>query len=111
MSSIVSIATPHLPTSPRLSGSSESRPMSVGRSNAVLSPVFALVLLVLAASSRYLNRLVRVVGRAEARELPHRPQAAAVSLGVEPAGVRELARGGDVAVDVTHRFRRAFGPV
>jgi hypothetical protein len=49
MSSMVSIATPHLPTSPRLSGSSESRPMSVGRSKAVESPVLALVLVVLPA--------------------------------------------------------------
>ncbi len=30
--------TPALPTSPALSGSSESRPMRVGRSKAVLSP-------------------------------------------------------------------------
>ena len=38
MSASVSTATPHLPTSPSDSGSSESRPMSVGRSNAVDSP-------------------------------------------------------------------------
>jgi len=55
MSSIVSIATPHLPTSPSESPSSESRPISVGRSNAVESPVFAAVE-VFACSSRYLNR-------------------------------------------------------
>ena len=35
----VSTATPHLPTSPSASGSSESRPMSVGRSKAVERPV------------------------------------------------------------------------
>ena len=34
----VSTATPSRPTSPRESGSSESRPMSVGMSNATLSP-------------------------------------------------------------------------
>ncbi len=56
MSSIVSIATPHLPTSPALKGSSESRPISVGRSNAVDNPVLAFVE-VLAWLSRYLNRL------------------------------------------------------
>ena len=38
MSASVSTATPHLPTSPSLAGSSESRPISVGRSNAVDSP-------------------------------------------------------------------------
>src|SRR6476646_3638270 len=38
MSASVSIATPHLPTSPSASASSESRPMSVGRSNAVDRP-------------------------------------------------------------------------
>jgi hypothetical protein len=39
MSSIVSIATPVRPTSPRQSGSSESRPSWVGRSNAIDRPV------------------------------------------------------------------------
>jgi len=39
MSARVSTATPALPTSPSASGSSESRPMRVGRSNAVESPV------------------------------------------------------------------------
>ena len=55
MSSIVEIATPHLPTSPQESSSSLSRPMSVGRSKAVERPVFALV--PRACASRYLNRL------------------------------------------------------
>jgi hypothetical protein len=48
------IATPQRPTSPTDSGSSESRPMSVGRSNAVERPVLAFV--PLAFSSRYLKR-------------------------------------------------------
>jgi hypothetical protein len=39
MSSIVSMATPVRPTSPRQSGSSESRPSWVGRSKAIDSPV------------------------------------------------------------------------
>ena len=40
MSSTESIATPVRPTSPRASGSSESRPSCVGRSKAVESPVW-----------------------------------------------------------------------
>jgi hypothetical protein len=39
MSSIVSIATPVLPTSPSDRGSSESNPSCVGRSNAIDNPV------------------------------------------------------------------------
>ena len=38
MSSSESMATPHLPTSPSLSGSSESQPISVGRSKATERP-------------------------------------------------------------------------
>ena len=38
MSAAESIATPQWPTSPRHRGSSESRPISVGMSNATLSP-------------------------------------------------------------------------
>ena len=38
MSAAESIATPQCPTSPRLRGSSESRPISVGMSKATLSP-------------------------------------------------------------------------
>ncbi len=38
MSAAESIATPQCPTSPRLCGSSESRPMSVGMSNATDRP-------------------------------------------------------------------------
>ena len=56
MSSMVHTATPQRPTSPALSASSLSRPISVGRSNAVLRPVLALV--PLAFSSRYLKRLL-----------------------------------------------------
>ena len=39
MSASVTTLTPHLPTSPSDSGWSGSRPISVGRSNATLSPV------------------------------------------------------------------------
>ncbi len=38
MSAAESIATPQWPTSPRLFGSSESRPISVGMSKATLRP-------------------------------------------------------------------------
>ncbi len=38
MSAAESMATPQWPTSPRLRGSSESRPISVGMSKATLSP-------------------------------------------------------------------------
>ena len=51
------MATPQRPTSPADSGASESRPISVGRSNAGDSPVFAAVL-GLACWSRYLKRLL-----------------------------------------------------
>ncbi len=47
MSSMESMATPTLPTSPIASGLSESRPICVGRSKATLSPVVPLL-------SRYL---------------------------------------------------------
>ncbi len=49
MSSIESIATPVLPTSPSASGWSESRPICVGRSNATDRPVWP-------CSSRYRKR-------------------------------------------------------
>ena len=60
MSSMVSMATPHRPTSPALNGSSESRPIKVGRSKpstnqcSLSCPAF---------SNRYLNR--RLVSSAE----------------------------------------------
>ena len=44
MSSIESIATPTLPTSPAAIGASESRPICVGRSNATESPVVPCVI-------------------------------------------------------------------
>ena len=47
MSSMESMATPTLPTSPIASGLSESRPICVGRSKATLRPVVPLL-------SRYL---------------------------------------------------------
>src|SRR2546425_485723 len=49
MSSIIGIATPTRPTSPRASGASLSYPIWVGRSNATLKPS-------LPCDSRYLNR-------------------------------------------------------
>ena len=61
MSSMVLMATPQRPTSPAESASSESRPIRVGRSNAVERPVLAFVPLVF--SRRYLKR--RLVSSAE----------------------------------------------
>lgn len=49
ISSRLSIATPTFPTSPNASGSSESSPICVGRSNATLNPVVP-------CDSRYLYR-------------------------------------------------------
>ena len=60
MSASVSTATPHLPTSPSLSGSSESRPISVGRSNAVDRPV-------LPAAQQIVEPLIGVFARSRSR--------------------------------------------
>src|SRR5690606_7208732 len=51
-----------------------------------------------------LEPLVGVVGGAEAGELAHGPEAAAVPLRVEAAGVRVLAGFGDIAVDGLERL-------
>ena len=76
-------ATPHLPTSPRDSGWSGSRPMRVGRSKATESPPPP-------CSSRYLKRSLVWRGGAEAGELAHGPQPAPVHRLVDAAGVGEL---------------------
>jgi hypothetical protein len=44
--------------------------------------------------------LVRLLGGAEAGELPHRPQPAAVHRGINAAGERERARVAEVAVGI-----------
>ena len=46
---------------------------------------------------------VRVTGRSEAGEHPHRPEAGPVHLGVHAPGVGELARERTIAVDAVHR--------
>ena len=51
--------------------------------------------------------LVGLLGGAEAGELPHRPQAAAVHRRVDAAGERELARVADLRVV---RSRTSSGP-
>ena len=66
MSAAESIATPQWPTSPRLSGSSESRPISVGMSKATRQAAAA-------AGQDHLVALVGLLGVAEAGELPDRP--------------------------------------
>ena len=77
MSSIESIATPTLPTSPSAVGSSESYPICVGRSKATDSPV---------CRSRAETCSGRCFFRvAHARVLPHRPQPPAVHGGLDAA--------------------------
>ena len=97
-------ATPHLPTSPSASGWSGSRPISVGRSKATERPW-------LPCSSRYLKRALVSRGAAEAGELAHRPELAAVHRLVDAARVRELAGVAEVALVVepghVRRGRRA----
>ena len=83
MSAAESIATPQWPTSPRLRGSSESRPISVGMSKATTEPAAA-------AAEDHLVALVGLLRVAEAGELPDRPGPAAVAGGVEATGVGEL---------------------
>ena len=91
MSSSVSIATPSRPTSPRLRGLSESWPIRLGMSKAVREPGLAVV-------EQVVEALVGLLGGAEAGELPHRPQAAAVHRRVDAAGERKLARVADLLV-------------
>ena len=85
MSASESIATPVRPTSPSASGSSESSPSWVGRSNATERPVWPAV-------EQEPEPAVRLLGRREAGVLAHRPRPAAVALGADAARVRELAR-------------------
>ena len=92
MSTRVSTATPARPTSPRASGWSESRPIRVGMSKAVDRPGAA-------RPQQLLEARVRVVGRAEAGEHPHRPEARPVHRRVHAARVGVRARVGRVAVD------------
>ena len=65
----------------------------------------------LAGVEDVLEAFVGVVGGAEAGELAHGPEAGAVALGEEAAGVGELARGGDVAGDVFEGFGGLVGGV
>src|SRR2546425_8182194 len=54
----------------------------------------------LAVVEQELVALVRVLGRAEPRELPHRPQPAAVPRGMDPAGEGKLSGLPELARDV-----------
>ncbi len=104
MSSIVSIATPVRPTSPRQRGSSESRPSWVGRSNAIDSPVEP-------CRQQVAVALVGLLGARVARVLAHRPQLLAVHVAVNAprvrifAGLAKLLRRGPAA----DRARRRAG--
>ena len=102
MSSSVSTATPSRPTSPSERGSSLSRPMSVGRSKAVLRPVWPL-------SSRNLKRSLVCRGGAEAGELAHGPEPAAIHGGMDAARERILAGIAEVGFGV--EAVEAFGRV
>ena len=84
MSAAESMATPQCPTSPSERGSSESRPISVGMSNATDRPPPP-------AAQQHLVPLVGLHGVAEAGELPDRPRPPAVTRRVQAAGERELA--------------------
>ena len=96
MSSIVSTATPSRPTSPRLSGASESWPISVGMSNAVESPVWPLL-------EQIAEALIRLDRGPEPGELAHRPQPPAIHRRVDAA--RERIRAGQPDL----RRRRKIG--
>ena len=102
MSSTLSIATPALPTSPRARGESESSPICVGRSNATDSPVCP-------AASRCRKRSLVWRGRAEAGVLPHRPQAAAVHVGLDAAREWKNAGIAQRCCVVTRRLLRPVG--
>ena len=84
MSSIVSIATPVRPTSPRQRGLSESRPSWVGRSKAIDRPGGAL-------GEQVAVALVGLLRGGVAGVLAHRPRLLAVHLAVHAARVGELA--------------------
>ena len=81
MSASESIATPTRPTSPAARGSSESKPIWVGRSSATENPVCAGV-------EQRAEPLVGLSGRAEPGVLAHDPR---LRLGRDAAGVRVLA--------------------
>ncbi len=60
----------------------------------------------LAVLQEVVEALVRLLGGAEARELPHRPEAAAVHRRIHPARERELARIAEVTPVVEFDVRR-----
>ncbi len=57
----------------------------------------------LALREEIAEALVGIFGRAEARELPHRPKPAAVHGGMNSAGVRRLAREAEIVLGVPIR--------
>ncbi len=93
MSTTVSTATPSRPTSPSDIAWSESWPISDGMSNAVRQPRLPVV-------EQVVEALVGLLGGAEARELAHRPEAAAVHRRVDAAREREAAGDADAIVAV-----------
>ena len=91
MSSRVSIATPSTPTSPRLRSASESSPIRVGMSKAVLRPVWPY--------EEVVEALVGLLRGPEPGELAHRPEPPPVHRGRRRA-CRVLARIAEVALGV-----------
>ena len=98
------MATPHRPTSPSLSGSSESRPINVGRSKATDKPS-------LPARKQLLEPDVGVLGRAESGEEPHRPQTRPVHRGVRAPRIRRQSGPAQFGCGIWHTgpVRRAVG--
>ena len=93
MSLRVATATPSFPTSPSAMGLSLSRPMSVGRSKAVESPVCP-------SFSRYLKRALVSSAVPIPAEHAHGPEPAAVHGGLDPARVGVFPWPADVALEI-----------
>ena len=102
MSCAESIATPQWPTSPFDRGSSESRPISVGMSNATDRPVSP-------ALEQHLVPLVGLPDVAEPGELPDRPRLAPVAAGVQAPREGELPRPADAVRRLRRRWRAVDG--
>src|ERR1700744_6271294 len=97
MSSMVSMATPVRPTSPRQRGSSESRPSCVGRSNAMLSPVEP-------GASRQRERSLDLLAGGVPGFRGLAPQLFAVHLAVNTAAVGVLPGPAQVLVEVGRKI-------
>ena len=93
MSSIESIATPTLPTSPSARGWSESSPIWVGQVEGARQPC-------LPGCQKKLEPFVRRLRRPEPGVLAHRPEPAAVHVPLDAPRVREDARLAELHVGI-----------